>query len=305
MQLQAIGIDIGGTHTKLAIVSEDGEILHIENLPTAARTDPGNYLDSLVQSIERLIKQTAITGMGLAVPGFLSPHRRSIRYNPNTPALVGIDFVDLLDRFHLPVRLEQDLNVPTVAEYYFGEFRAAPRLMTVSIGTGLGAGFMIGERVLDFAGSTIGDTGHIILEPDGPTCTAGCHGCAEALIATPNIERLAEKYHPDPSHRATAQEVISAAKEGQTWAMEIIEQIGDWLGQWLASLSPIFLPSHIVLCGGVAEVGESLRKKAETRFRELGGPEYTQCVIASSRFGGRAGVIGAAAPFLAKSFLEK
>ena len=305
MPLQAIGIDIGGTHTKLAIVSEDGEVLHIEKLPTAARTGPGNYLDNLVQSIERLVDQTAVKGIGLAVPGFLSPDHRSIRYNPNTPALVGIDFVDLLERFHLPIRLEQDLNVPTVAEYYYGEFRAAPRLMTASIGTGLGAGFMIGDRVLDFAGGTIGDTGHIILEPDGPSCTAGCHGCAEALIAAPNIERLAEKYHPDPSHSTTAKEVISAAKEGQVWATEIMEQIGNWLGQWLASLSPIFLPSHIVLCGGVAEAGEALRKKAETRFHELGGSEYTQCLIALSRFGGRAGVIGAAAPFLAKSFLEK
>lgn len=305
MPLQAIGIDIGGTHTKLAIVSENGETLHLEKFPTASRSDTTEYLDDLIQSIQRLVEQTLVTGIGLAAPGFLSPDRRSIRYNPNTPALVGIDFVDLLDRFHLPVRLEQDLNVPTVAEYYFGEFRGAPRLMTASIGTGLGAGFMIGDRVLDFSGSTIGDTGHIILEPDGPTCTAGCHGCAEALIATPNIERLAKKYAPNSSQPMKAQEVISAAKEGQNWAIQIIEEIGNWLGQWLASLSPIFLPSHILLCGGVAETGELLRRKAEARFRELGGPEYTQCVIALSRFGGRAGVIGAAAPFLTKSLQEK
>jgi glucokinase len=300
MPRQAIGIDIGGTHTKLAVVSENGEIQHIENLSTAARTDSRNYLDQLVQSIGKLINHTTITGIGIAVPGFLSRDRRSIRYNPNTPALVGIDFVDLLDRFNLPIHLEQDLNVPTLAEYYFGKFRGAPRLMTVSIGTGLGAGFMIDDRVLDFSGSTIGDTGHIILQPDGPTCTAGCHGCAEALIATPNIERLAEEHH-----HMKAWEVIAAAKEGQSWAIEIIEQISNWLGQWLASLSPIFLPSHILLCGGVAETGELLRKKAEMRFRALSGSEYTQCVIALSRFGGRAGVIGAAAPFLAKSFSEK
>lgn len=305
MPHQAIGVDIGGTHTKLALVSEDGEIGHIETLPTASRVEPEEYLHHLVQSIGRLVDQGALTGIGLAVPGFLSPDRRSIRYNPNTPALVGIDFVDLLDRFHLPVWLEQDLNVPTIAEYYFGEFRGAPRLMTASMGTGLGAGFMIEDRVLDFSGSTIGDTGHIILEPNGPTCTAGCHGCAEALIATPNIERLAKKYEHDQFHRIQAQEVISAARDGQPWAMVIMDQIGNWLGQWLASLSPIFLPSHIVLCGGVAEAGEFLRHKAETRFRELTGPEYAQCVIALSRFGGRAGVIGAAAPFLTKSFLEK
>ena len=164
---------------------------------------------------------------------------------------------------------------------------------------------MIGDRVLDFAGGTIGDTGHIILQPDGPACTAGCHGCAEALIATPNIERLAKKYEHDQSVPIKAQEVISAAKDEQPWALEIMEQIGNWLGQWLASLSPIFLPSHILLCGGVAEVGEVLRKKAETRFGELTGPEYAQSVIALSRFGGRAGVIGAAAPLLKNSFLEK
>lgn len=305
MALQAIGIDIGGTHTKLAIVSEGGETIHLENLPTASRSDTGAYLHQLVQSIGRFVEQAPVIGIGLAAPGFLSPDHRSIRYNPNTPALVGIDFVDLLARFHLPVRLEQDLNVPTVAEYYFGEFRGAPRLMTASIGTGLGAGFMIGDRVLDFSGSTIGDTGHIILEPDGPTCTAGCHGCAEALIATPNIERLAEIYAPHPSQAMGAHKVISAAKEGQFWAIKIIEEIGNWLGQWLASLSPIFLPSHILLCGGVAETGELLRRKAEARFRELGGAEYTHCVIALSRFGGRAGVIGAAAPFLTKSLQEK
>lgn len=301
MPRQVIGIDIGGTHTKLAVVSEDGEISNLESFQTSAREDPKDYLDQLVQRIERLVNNTSITGIGLAAPGFLSDDYRSIRYNPNTPALVGIDFVDLLNRFHLPVHLEQDLNVPTVAEYYFGEFRGAPRLMTASIGTGLGAGFIVDGKLLDFSGSTIGDTGHIILQPDGPACTAGCHGCAEALIATLNIERLAEKYN----HLVKAYEVIAAVKEGQLWAIEIIEQIAHWLGQWLASLSPIFLPSHIILCGGVAEVGEILRNKAEERFHELGGPEYTQCIIALSRFGGRAGVIGAAAPFLTKSFLEK
>jgi glucokinase len=305
MPLQAIGVDIGGTLTKLAVVSEDGEIRHIETLPTTSRGDPRKYLDNLVRRIGSLSRENKITGIGLAAAGFLSDDRRSIRYNPNTPALVGIDYFTLLDRFHLPVRLEQDLNVPTIAEYYFGEFRGAPRLMTASIGTGLGAGFIVEGKLLDFSGGTIGDSGHVIMEPDGPACTAGCRGCAEALIATPGIERLAEKYNRMKSHPIKANEVISAVKDGQPWAVEIIEQIGGWLGQWLASLSPIFLPSHVLLCGGVAEAGETLRKKTEARFHELGGPEYTNCVIALSNFGSRAGVIGAAAPFLTGSSLEK
>jgi glucokinase len=305
MPRQAIGIDIGGTLTKLAIVSDEGRIVHSETLRTAARAAPAKFLDQLVQRVRSLVQKYPVQGIGLAAPGFLSPDRRSIYYNPNTPALVGIDYVELLAGLRLPVRLEQDLNVPTLAEYYFGEFRSAPRLMTVSIGTGLGAGFMIGDHLLDFSGSTIGDTGHIILEPGGPMCTAGCHGCAEALIATPNIVRLAKQQHTRKSSHVTAHVVITSAREGQPWAVEIIRKIGDWLGQWLASLSPIFLPSHMILCGGVAEAGEVLRARTETRFRELGGPEYTRARIALSRFGGRAGVIGAAAPFLTKPSLEK
>lgn len=305
MHQQAIGIDIGGTLTKLAVVSENGEIQHIETLQTIARENPQEYLDELVERTRNLVAGTPVRGIGIAAAGFLADDHRSVRYSPNTPALVGIDYVDLFDSLSLPIRLEQDLNVPALAEYHFGEFRGASRLMTASIGTGFGAAMMIGDRLLDFAGSTIGDTGHIILDPDGPMCTAGCHGCAEAFVSTPNIERLAEKRYRNPSHQIQAHEVISAAKEGQPWAMEIIEQISSWLGQWMASVSPIFLPSHILLCGGVAEAGEILRQTAEVRFRELSGPEYTQCVIALSRFGGRAGVIGAAAPFLTKSSLEK
>lgn len=305
MPRQAIGIDIGGTLTKLAIVSEDGSIQHIETLRTITHDDPSEYLGTLVDRTKDLAANTPARGIGIAAAGFLADDRRSVRYSPNTPALVEIDYADLFASLSLPIWLEQDLNVPALAEYHFGEFRNAPRLMTASIGTGLGAAVMIGDRLLDFAGGTAGDTGHIILDPTGPTCTAGCHGCAEALIATPNIVRLAEKYDRPSSHSVHANEVISAAKEGQQWAVDVMESIGDWLGQWLASLSPIFLPSHILLCGGVAEAGEVLRKRAETRFRELSGPEYTQCVIALSRFGGRAGVIGAAAPFLTKPFLEK
>jgi glucokinase len=304
MPPHAIGIDIGGTFTKIAVVAETGEVVRLETLPTAARGDPQRYLDAVLDKVADIVGDVELGGIGLAAPGFLSSDRRSIRYNPNTPALVGIDFLTLLERFGLPLRLEQDLNVPTVAEYCFGEFRGASRLMTASIGTGLGAGLMVDGRLIDLFGGTIGDTGHIILQPGGPTCTAGCHGCAEALIATPNIERLAQARGLAPKEPPSAQEVIAAAREGQPWAAGIIEQVADWLGQWLAGLAAIFLPSHILLCGGVAEVGELLRSRSEVRFRALGGPAYTQSVIALSRFGARAGVVGAAAPFLTTAFPE-
>ena len=128
-----------------------------------------------------------------------------------------------------------------------------------------------------------------------PTCTAGCHGCAEALVSAPGIERLALQ---QAGSSFTARDVITAALRDEGWAIAIIEKVGSWLGQWLASLAPIFLPSHILICGGVAEAGEVLLGTALQRLHALSGPEYARCQIDFSRFGGLAGVIGAAAPLL-------
>jgi glucokinase len=90
----------------------------METLPTTTRKDPLDYLDRLVERIGRLAHDNKISGIGLGAPGFLSKDRRSIRYNPNTPALVGIDFVNLLSRVNLPVWLEQDPKVCSLSHFF-------------------------------------------------------------------------------------------------------------------------------------------------------------------------------------------
>ena len=294
----AIGIDIGGTLTKLARVSAGGVVRQLSTIHTPIQGDPAPFLDEMRRQVDGLLMDTPARGIGLSLNGFLSDDLRSSRFSPNTPALVGIDFAAWLGGFGLPYRIEQDLNAPAVAEYYFGGFRGSPRLLAASIGTGLGAGLIVGGQVVRFLGGTIGDTGHIILEPGGPACTAGCHGCAEALVSGPGVERLAIERGMGP---LPAREVIAAARAGTPWAEGIIATIGGWLGQWLASLAPIFLPDHILLCGGVAEAGEALREAADRRLHALTGPEYAACELDISRFGGLAGVIGAAAPLLSSS----
>jgi glucokinase len=305
----AIGVDIGGTFTKIALVQADGRILRQAKLPTAARQYPEPYLNRLVETLgEFTLHSSKPAGIGLALPGFLSEGRRSIIFNPNTPALVGIDFPGLLEPLGLALQIDQDLNAPAVAEYHLGAGRGSRRFLSASIGTGLGAAVIIDGELLRFSSHTVGDSGHVILDPNGPRCRAGCRGCAEALVTTQAVERSALLALDDPratrlqdayrDGRVPAQAVISACREGDPLAVEIMGAIGGWLGQWLASLAPIFLPEKIVLCGGVAEAGISLLAVCRERFMELAGPEYTHCDISLSRFGGLAGVIGAATPFL-------
>ncbi len=304
----AIGIDIGGTYTKIAVIDKSGAPAWNTSLPTAAQGNVPVYLERLRRILDDLVKTYTPDGIGMALPGFLRADMRAIAFNPNTPALVGVEFGEMAESYGLPVHIEPDLNVPALAEYFFGAGQGVTRLMTGVIGTGLGAAVVVDGALLRIFGGIAGDNGHIILNPGGPACTAGCRGCAEAMIATPAIERLSAAYLDDPlplsSARLSGMGAFRLAwsskllKAGDELACAILQEIGVWTGQWLASLTPIFMPERIVLCGGVSAAGEVLRRAAEVRFRQLAGPGYAHCDILLSQFTNLAGVIGAAAPVL-------
>lgn len=304
----ALGVDIGGTLTKIGVIGAQGQVLRCLTLPTTTCGDPAPYLQELRRQLRPLIRTFQPVGLGVSLPGFLSETRSTITFNPNTPCLVGIDFQQELAELGLPLHFEQDLNAPALAEYAFGEQRGVDRLLTAAIGTGLGAAIIIRGRLLRYFGPIAGDNGHIILQPDGPACTAGCRGCAEALIAAPAIESLFRQYEHLPAAEKIQQliatgcevprAVISAAASGDPLAGQIMHEIGLRLGQWLASLCPVYMPEVIILCGGVSAAGEVLRHAAEQRMRQLTGPEYARPAVRLGSFLGNAGMIGAAAPFL-------
>jgi glucokinase len=304
----AIGIDIGGTFTKIALVNLQGEVSRLQRIRTASHAGVDKYFKSLEEIISTFLLEKPI-GVGITIPGFLSPDGRIALYNPNTPALEKLDFIEWLAPFGLPVRTEQDLNASALSEYYFGSGKGSRRFMATPIGTGVGVGMVIDGEVLRFAGYTTGDAGHIILEPDGPQCTGGCRGCAEALVTIPAIERealaLIEAGCADSlksllsEGRVAAQDVIRLARDGDPAAVQIMARIGKRLGLWLASLAPIFLPDRIALCGGIAEAGDVLLDACRQRFYHLAGAEYARgCEVIFGTFRGLAGVVGAAAPLL-------
>jgi len=308
MVKQAIGIDIGGSFTKIALVDQAANLSHLEVIETASHSGVDAYFSKMDSIIETLLAERPI-GIGITLPGFLTDDGRCITYNPNTPALEQIDFVSRFSCFGLPVKTEQDLNAPAISEYYFGAGKGTHRFMAIPIGTGVGVGMIINGQVLRFTGFTTGDTGHIIIEPDGPTCSGGCHGCAEALVTVPAIERESleafEKGQAESLRqyltdgKIPAQAVIQASRMGDPIAVEIMTRIANRLGIWLSSLAPIFLPEKIALCGGVAEAGDFFIEVCKRRFFSLSGPQYSHnCEVVFGAFRGLAGVVGAATSFL-------
>ncbi|MCL1594662.1 MAG: ROK family protein [Actinomycetia bacterium] len=300
---RVIGIDIGGTRSKVGIVDASGTILRYDSMETPFDKDPQQFLRDLRALVERFGTEE-IQGVGLSLPGILTGDSRSIEFNPNTPFLEQVDFDRWLRQFGVPHAIEQDLNAAALGEYVFGVGSGSPRFLAVSIGTGLGAGVVLDGELLRFTGGTVGDSGHIILDPSGPRCASGCAGCAEAYVGVSALNRMAKEIaktsgaidvidHDDP-----AAGLIAASARGEPRSMAAVDAVGTRLGQWLASIAPMFLPDRVALCGGVAEAGETLLLACRRSFSELSGAPYRDCEILLGGLGSRAGVVGAAVPLL-------
>jgi glucokinase len=312
----AIGADIGGTSTKLALVSKDGEILSIKTIPTGAGNDPEDLITNMYAEVEGLFaearnKYLLVEGIGISIAGFINPERSHLAFNPNLPALEGYPITEVLvNRFDLPVALEVDSNCATLGEQRFGSGKASERFLCMTIGTGLGGGMIIGGELVRFTYECMGDMGHVIVQPGGPSCSVGCKGCAEALVsATGIVQRANQALASSPASSLNniaqekgeleARDVIEAAREDDPLAVKLLDETGYWLGLALCSLSAIFIPDCVALAGGVSEAGDLLLKPTEAAFRSNAGAFYQENVtIKKASLGWRATVLGAACPFL-------
>ncbi len=243
-------------------------------------------------------------GIGGTVLGWTDERRSGPFLCWNAPQLHGLDLRRMLvERFGLPVALIDDSNAHLLAEYTYGSGRGCRRFMNLAMGTGLSAAVMIDGKPLQFTGGCAGDTGHLILRPGGPSCSAGCKGCGEALIGVEGIERLAVQAFGEPT---SARKVIELARQGEDpRALNVITEIGGYVGELLASLSHIFLPERISLSGGTANAGPVLLRAARERFEFLvgdyhrnyassAGDYYRGVEIVLAGFRGESGMIGSA-----------
>jgi glucokinase len=267
----AAGIDIGGSYTKIGLVSVEGEVFAFRRIMTAARgNDAGPFLADVVGHVRELCAEavTPPVGIGISTHGYIDAARLGPIVCANTPALRGVNLRGLFETgFGLPVVVNNDLTAHSLAEYHYGSGRGARRFLCMAMGTGLGAGVIFNGQALRFIGGKAGDTGRVIVEPDGPPDVYGARGSAEALCGLPGIERLARQVY---GHPVAAHDVIGAAREGtDPRAVQVMQQIGAYLGHALATLCSIYLPDRVALTGGTAEAGAVLLEACRRRFDEL------------------------------------
>lgn len=311
----ALGIDIGGTNTKLGFVDQAGDVTGFRSFPTRAKVkEPDQFLQGLSENISQMLESSPTTpiGIGVCAHGYIDDERRGPIICENTPAIRGFNLQAwLTETYALPALISNDLASHAMAEYYFGVGRGTRRFMALAVGTGLGAGVVVEGKPLRFVGGTTGDTGRVILKPGEPEGVYGVSGSAESLCGTAFIERRATAQY---GKEVPAHEVIHAAAEGKDpIAVNIIQQVGEHLGWTLSSLCSIFLPDKIALTGGTTQAGPVLLEACSRKFHEMVGTYHKKLMelskgyykgteIVLGEYRGESGVVGAVVELLKPSW---
>jgi predicted NBD/HSP70 family sugar kinase len=196
----------------------------------------------------------------------------------------------------LPVYVDADSNAASLAEYLSEGGRASTRFLCLTGGTGLGVGMVVEGKLLRIAHGCMGDAGHVIVSPEGPICTCGGRGCAEALLSTAALGvRYADaRGVEDAGFRA----LVEDARDEIPAACALLEEAGYWLGIAAASLANVFLPDRIAIAGGLSQAGDAFFSAAQTSFRGHAGklPRSLASLVRAST-GEHATLLGAAAGF--------
>ncbi|MCK0440978.1 ROK family protein [Gordonia alkaliphila] len=303
-----IGIDIGGTSVRAAVVDAEGtmlDTLRAATPPTATALE--HCLDRLVSELR---DRWTVRAVGLAIAGFLSPDRQTVRFAPHLAWREVAVPAEMTRRWGLPVFAEHDANSAAVAELHFGAAARGHNTLVLALGTGIGAGMLMGGEIYRGSFGVAPEFGHIVVVPDGRPCGCGKHGCLErycsgtGLVDTvvellaqsePGHSVLAAESQADPGS-LTGRRVAAAAAEGDPIAVAAFASLAHWLGQGMAMIADVFDPDLIVIAGGLgAASGLYLDEAREHYTTMVTGAGHRQLArIRPTQLGESAGVIGAA-----------
>ncbi|HFI0357168.1 TPA: ROK family glucokinase [Streptococcus suis] len=314
MSKKIIGIDLGGTSVKLAILTTEGEIQEKWSIKTNILDDGSHIIPDIIDSIKHRFETHGLTkddflGVGMGSPGVVDSEAGTVigAYNLNwkTLQLVKEQFESALG---LPFFIDNDANVAALGEQWVGAGNNNPNVVFMTLGTGVGGGVIAAGNLIRGVKGAGGELGHITVDFDEPfACTCGKKGCLETVASATGIVNLSRRYADqyagdaklkqmiDDGQDVTAKDVFDLAKEGDDLALIVYRHFSEYLGVACANIAAVLNPAYIVLGGGVSAAGEFLLDGVRKVFAENSFPqikESTQIVLATR--GNDAGVLGAA-----------
>ncbi|CAN5664382.1 ROK family glucokinase [soil metagenome] len=304
----ALGIDVGGTSTKGAIVDASGDVLLRHERPTERNAGTKGILavvDDLVARSRELEAEVVAVGVGAA--GFIDAKTGSVNFSPN----LVYDDVNVADavrvRSALPVVVDNDANAAVWGERVFGAAKGSDYVAYITVGTGIGSGFIVEGRLVRGLTGAGAELGHTVIDPDGPHCGCGLRGCLEQFVSGTAIARMAREALMDDPHSSiisfagslesvTTEDVARAAHEYDETARAVLHRAGRALAVGLSNVVNIFDPEIILLGGKVARAGEPFLGPARDELVRMTAAQRRRPMrLGVTSLKGDAGMVGAAA----------
>lgn len=257
-----LGIDLGGTSAKIAIVNERSKILSEASVPTAGFPRADDLVKKITEVCRELLGQRKIARVGIGVAGDIDSTRGVVRVSPNL-GWKNVPLARLMQkRMKVPVVVENDANAAAWGLFKTQVPTSVKHLIVMTLGTGVGGGLIVDGRLLSGATGSAGEVGHMVVDDKGPLCNCGTRGCLETYVGGPHIvdkvRRALKAGRPsslkklEPSH-LTPLAVSQAALKGDALAKRVWEEAGWALGRAVGDLIYILNPQMIIFTGGVAQ----------------------------------------------------
>lgn len=293
-----IGIDLGGTNLKVALLNPEYRIIDKEVFSTRRFKKKEDLILLIVNSINRIIenntlKNKDILGAGLGLPGPIDEKSGIVHFFPNIPGFRHVKLKSTLEKkLRLPVFLDNDAKLMSLAEYKLGNARGFKNALCLTLGTGVGGGIIIGGSLYRGANNAGGEVGHIPINERGPRCNCGGNACLEAYIGNNRIIREAKRLF---KRDISLEELSVKAKKENKRALAIWSKVGRRLGIALVGVVNLLNPDAIIIGGGLANAGSILFGKVRETIRERAMNVQARNVkVFKAKLGNDAGLIGAA-----------
>ncbi len=294
-----LGIDVGATNIKFGLVDSSGKITATSHLVTR------DFLSHKTKLINALLDECAILfkknrfninnllGVGVGLPGLVDVTRGIVRFLPNIPGWKDVPLKKIMEeKLRIPIFLDNDVNLITLGEWKFGAGRGIPNMVCVALGTGVGSGLILDNKLYRGEGFTAGELGHVPLNEKGPKCNCGGWACLEQYVGNKPLQKKAAGLFKD--NRIQLEEVDRLAEQGNPKALKFWHQIAEQIGCGLVSVVNLLNPRRIIIGGGVSNayrhifpvIRETIRKRAMSVPARM-------VEVVRAQLGNKAGLLGA------------
>mgnify|MGYP002661392352 FL=1 len=312
MYKKFIGIDLGGTSVKLAILTAEGDIQQKWTIPTNINDKGAHIVPDIVASIKHhldLYKMTAddFQGIGMGSPGAVDREAGTVEgaFNLNWKTLQPVR--EVIEReIGIPIFIDNDANVAALGEKWRGAGADDRDVVFVTLGTGVGGGIIAEGNLIHGTAGSGGEIGHMTVEPGGFDCTCGKKGCLETVASATGVVKLARKHAEeyagnaqlkfiiDDGQEITSKMIFDLAKEGDELAVLVVDRAAYYLGLACSHIGNLLNPAYIVIGGGVSAAGEYLLEQVRTYFADFTFPNVKKTThIKLAALGNDAGIVGA------------